>query len=226
MRFSKYGIDLSRLKEEDIELVRTWRNSPLIQQYMEYREYITPEMQKKWFDSVNNINNFYFIIHFEGRKIGLINTSNVNWEDMTSDGGIFLWEEKYYETFVPVWASLCLLEADFFVFQAKQSFIKTLKDNERAKILNKHLGYKVMENQEDVYNQQYSLLKEDFISGSTKIKKAASLLSNEEGLELEIFFDNDDIENGFAGFMESKMDLSRLKSSKKTSEGNYYYFNI
>ena len=75
MKISKYGIDLVRLTEEDIEMLRQWRNSPQIQQFMEYREEITAEMQKKWFDSINNVNNFYFIIHFEGQKIGLINTS-------------------------------------------------------------------------------------------------------------------------------------------------------
>ena len=155
MKISKYGIDLTRLTEEDIELVRQWRNSPQIRQYMEFREDITLEMQKKWFDSINNINNFYFIIHFEGQKIGLINSSNIDWDEISSDGGIFLWEEKYYETFVPVWASLIELETTFLVFNATRSYIKTLKDNPRAIKLNTHLGYELVKDQEDVYNQQY-----------------------------------------------------------------------
>ena len=78
MKFRKYGITLTRLREDDIELVRKWRNSPGIQQYMEYREFITEEMQKKWFESINNLQNFYFIIEYENKKIGLINTSNID----------------------------------------------------------------------------------------------------------------------------------------------------
>ncbi|MDZ7743378.1 MAG: hypothetical protein U5Q03_16975 [Bacteroidota bacterium] len=46
MKLFKYGISLNRLKEDDIELVRKWRNSRKINQFMEYREEITPEMQK------------------------------------------------------------------------------------------------------------------------------------------------------------------------------------
>ena len=226
MKISKYGIDLIRLAEEDIELVRKWRNSPQIRQYMEYREDITFEMQKTWFDSINNVNNFYFIIHFEGQKIGLINTSNIDWNDISSDGGIFLWEEKYYETFVPVWASLIELETTFLVFNATKSYIKTLTDNPRAIKLNTHLGYELAEGQEDVYNQQYILTRENYIKKSKKIRKAAAMLADQDKQELVIFYDKSEIESGFASFMESKMDLGKLRTTEEAIEGNYYYFSI
>ena len=101
MKLSKYGITLARLREEDTELVRQWRNSPQITQFMEYREYITPEMQQDWFKSIDNFDNFYFVIEYEGKKIGLINSSKIEWDTVSSEGGIFLWDEQYYETFVP-----------------------------------------------------------------------------------------------------------------------------
>ena len=226
MKTSKYGIDLIRLTEKDIELVRKWRNSPQIQQFMEYREEITTEMQKSWFDSINNINNFYFIIHFEGQKIGLINTSNIDWDKISSDGGIFLWEEKYYETFVPVWASLIELETTFLVFNATKSYIKTLKDNPRAIGLNRHLGYELMDGQEEAYNQQYQLTRDNFIKKSKKIRKAAAMLADQDKQELVIFYDKSEIESGFASFMESKMDLGKLRTTEQADEGIYYYFSI
>ncbi len=37
-----YGVRLKRLTHDKIELLRQWRNDPKIQQYMFYREYITP----------------------------------------------------------------------------------------------------------------------------------------------------------------------------------------
>ncbi|MCX6235541.1 MAG: GNAT family N-acetyltransferase [Bacteroidetes bacterium] len=215
MNIYKYGIKLSRLKEKDIELVRTWRNSPQIQQYMEYREHITPEMQKKWFQSVDNTNNFYFIIHYRGEKIGLINSSNADLKELTSEGGIFIWEESYYDTFVPVWSSLCLLETMFFVFGARKSFIKTLNDNPRAIKLNTHLGYELLPGQEEVYNQQYILTRENFEKKANKIMKAASLLAEKENLELVIEFDDEDYKSDFATFMEGRMvkSMIRLKES-------------
>jgi len=226
MKISKYGIDLTRLTENDIELVRKWRNSPEIQQFMEFREEITPEMQQQWFVSVNNVNNFYFIIHYKDQKIGLINTSNVNWEDVSSEGGIFLWDDKYYETFVPVWASLIELETTFLVFGATASYIKTLKDNPRAIKLNTHLGYILMADQEEVYNQQYLLTRENFMNKSKKIRKAAAMLADPGKEELVIEFDKKEIESGFAGFMESKMDKTHLRVSEEGGAGMRFFFTL
>ena len=64
-----------------------------------------------------------------------------------------IWDQQYYETFVPVWASLCLLETTYFVLGAGRSMIKTLKDNERAKKLNIHLGYELMEGREEMFTR-------------------------------------------------------------------------
>ena len=41
MKFFKYGITLERLREEDIELVRQWRNSDQVRMNMKYQEIIT-----------------------------------------------------------------------------------------------------------------------------------------------------------------------------------------
>ena len=78
MKISNYDVSLELLTENKIEMVRQWRNDPKIQQYMEYRETITPEMQKKWFDKLNNgKDNFYFIIQYKGEDIGLINVKDI-----------------------------------------------------------------------------------------------------------------------------------------------------
>jgi len=69
----QYGVTLTRIDEANIELVRYWRNQSDIINFMEYKNYITPSNQKKWFASVNNKWNYYFIIEFENKKIGLIN---------------------------------------------------------------------------------------------------------------------------------------------------------
>jgi len=66
MVLSNYDITLVRLTYDQLELVRNWRNDPKISQYMEFRDYITPEMQIKWFNKVNNRNNYYFVIEYRG----------------------------------------------------------------------------------------------------------------------------------------------------------------
>lgn len=224
MELSKYGVRLLRLKEEDIELVRSWRNSPQIRQFMEFREEITPEMQKEWFLSIDNTENFYFIIEVQQQKIGLINSSHVDWNTVSSEGGIFLWDEQYYETFVPVWASLCLLETSFFILGATRSVIKTLKDNERAKKLNVHLGYELLPGQENNYNQQYLLTLESFNGHAPRLIKAASLLAGESAHIHTMFLDQKDIQSGLAEFFDKKINKEQVRKYSETKEGRLYEF--
>src|SRR5688572_16492874 len=124
-----YGVQLKRLALEDIELVRYWRNSEKIRQYMEFREEITPAMQLKWFNSIDNFNNFYFLISVDNSYIGLINGANTNWDEgVTHSGGIFIWDEKFWATEVPFNASMLLTDISF-AFGLKTIRAKILKDN-------------------------------------------------------------------------------------------------
>jgi UDP-4-amino-4,6-dideoxy-N-acetyl-beta-L-altrosamine N-acetyltransferase len=224
MKLTKYGITLTRLRKNDIELVRQWRNSPQINQFMEYRGNITPEMQRDWFRSVDNFENFYFIIEYQGNKIGLINSSNIEWDTVSSDGGIFLWDDQYYETFVPVWASLCLLETTYFIMGAGRSVIKTLKDNERAKKLNIHLGYELMQGQEEVYNQRYILTAESFKRHAHKLIKAASLLAGQDPAGHSLFFDLEDIRSGLADLFHEKIRKEMILEYGEKEDGRHYTF--
>ncbi|HNS16579.1 MAG TPA: GNAT family N-acetyltransferase [Bacteroidales bacterium] len=224
MELSKYGIKLHRLREEDIELVRAWRNSLLIRQYMEFRDEITPEMQKAWFRSINNTGNFYFIIEYGQKKIGLINSSHVDWETRSSEGGIFLWDEQYYETFVPVWASLCLLETSYHILKAGTSAVKILRDNERAQKLVSSLGYELVAGQESVYNQHYILTPERFFRYAPRLIKAATLLAGPGGSTHSLFFDREDIRSGLADFMDGKLDKGRIKAYAGSGESRFYEF--
>ena len=80
MILTKGNISFRRLTIDDIELVRNWRNSQQINQYMAFRDYITPEMQVAWFHSINNMNNLYFIIEYKNEKVGVFNGKDINWE--------------------------------------------------------------------------------------------------------------------------------------------------
>ena len=224
MKLTKYGITLRRIRLEDIELIRQWRNSPQISQFMEYRDNIRPEMQRKWFQSVNNNNNFFYIIEYQQKDIGLINSSKVEWDTVSSEGGIFLWDEQYYETFVPVWASLCLLETSYFILNAGKSYIKTLNDNERAKKLNTHLGYVLEPGQEGVYNQVYVMTASSFKLKATKLIKAAALLAGPELSGHSVFFDQEDIRSGLADFVDSKINKETILEYRETEQGRLYIF--
>ena len=171
MEISGYGVTLRRLTEDKIEMVRNWRNDPKIQQYMEFRDYITPEMQKKWFESIDNDNNFYFIIIYEGKEIGLINIKNVDYDKMDGEPGIFIYEDEYLNTDVPMRASFCLGDFVWNTLKLKSEYIHVLKSNERAIKNNLFFGFKLLPGQDGVENQKYVLTLETVMLNKKKTER-------------------------------------------------------
>lgn len=80
MIIKKYGIELQLLTKKDIELVRQERNKDFIRSKMINQSIINSKQQQKWFKTINNSNNFYFIIVHENKKIGLIHGKNIDWK--------------------------------------------------------------------------------------------------------------------------------------------------
>ena len=68
MIINKYGVKLTRLTLDDIELVREKRNSDTIREKMVYQEQVSKQQQLEWFRSIDNVNNIYLLIHVEGKK--------------------------------------------------------------------------------------------------------------------------------------------------------------
>lgn len=164
---------------------------------MEYREEITPEMQEKWFRSIDNFNNFYMIIHYEGKDIGLINAKNINWEKQQFESGIFIYDVSFYQTFVPAIVSLLITDVFFRLFGWETIYAHILKNNERAKSFNVMLGYEKCENQENIENQLYLLKREVFENKTEKLRKSLDKIFPGHP-HTRFIIEKQEIENGFA----------------------------
>jgi len=179
----QYGVTLTRIQEKDIELIRYWRNQSDIVNFMEYKNYIFPESQKKWFASIDNKLNYYFIIEFENKKIGLINVKNYDRIAGFGEGGIFIWDKNYIGSFAAVFSSLCLL--NFMLLKVNvcsKSRVRILSNNDRAIHYNKLLGYKLLQDQEKEINQLYELDVKDYVLMGEKLNKAAQALADDTSL--------------------------------------------
>jgi hypothetical protein len=175
----QFDVRLIRLHRDDLELVRTWRNSAHVRDNMVYKDYITEEMQNAWFESINNPLNYYFIIEFDSKKVGVINAKNFQKEQGFGEGGIFIGEQAYEHSFAAVYASLCLLNFVFYLLNdINKSRIRILKDNFRAIQYNKLLGYEWVEDSEDGLNQIYELTRENYLTKGLKLNKAAAIFAN------------------------------------------------
>lgn len=219
MILERGNIRFVRLREEDAELVRKWRNSPSINQFMEYRGYITPGMQKEWFRSINNDHNMYFIVEVEGRKVGLINARNIDWEKTTMETGVFFWDEKIYSTPVPLLAILTFAEVGIRMFNL-HAYARILRGNTRAIRYNQLMGFELCDGQENVENQLYYLSRERYLERSAKIRKAFYAISGSTPLTL--LMEPEDYDIGIAGQVEKVIAREYVLESKETEQGRLY----
>jgi len=222
MKLFKYGITLERLKEGDIELVRQWRNSDPVRLNMNYRKIISPEEQSRWFRSIDNIQNNFLLIHYQGEKIGLLNDKNIDWEARTSESGIFLGRTEYYNTFVPYLISVAGIETTFFLLGWKKQFAHILKSNTNAIRFNLELGYQLCPGQENTDHQMYEMTRVSYEQKAGKIRKAVHALASEQG-QTRILFEPVDYESGIAPLFEALLNEKPLSLKREeTSEGVWY----
>jgi len=73
-------INLKELTKDDLELVRQWRNSKEVAVYMYTENYISKDQQIKWFEKINWDNSKYWVIEYDGKKLGL---ASINFIDRT-----------------------------------------------------------------------------------------------------------------------------------------------
>jgi UDP-4-amino-4,6-dideoxy-N-acetyl-beta-L-altrosamine N-acetyltransferase len=219
MRISKYGISLIRLIEADLELVRKWRNDDEIRKFMNFRDYITKEMQLKWFESINTSDNFYYVIQYEGEKIGLVNDKNIDWNEKIAEGGLFIWDKRYINSTIPMKISLLMLELAYTLLGWNKTIVKVRKDNPRALKYNESLGYIVVEHNENSDYYTMELEKTRFFENFQKINRLVNPDSLNEPIILT--FESIDKTNGTMDIVQKIIDDAPKDSDRSKIEIRY-----
>ena len=172
MKIHSYGIVLESLCEEDIEMVRLWRNSELVRPYMHYQEHIEANAQKEWFKKLELKNNYYFIISYNGCKLGLIHVKEIDWQTSCGEAGIFIGLPEFSNTLVPVLATLTLMDFAFQTLKLQKLKAKILRDNLKVIKFNLALGYRsVSINSEQSY-AYYEVASNEYDSASKEMKSS------------------------------------------------------
>ena len=139
MKLLQYGLVLESLRPASLEQLRQWRNDPAITRYMEYREPITPAMQRAWFERIQTLANYYLMIRVEEQLVGLIHLSEV--DETGAQAGLFLGDPAVVHTSVPVRASLAILDFAFRQLRLREVTAKVHRDNMTALQYNARLGF-------------------------------------------------------------------------------------
>lgn len=166
------NIKLKRLGKDNIEQVRLWRNSESVKKWMEFQEEISQEAQLKWFNNLDQRIQFYYIIEYKGKDIGLVNIKNI--KNSSGEGGIFIAEQEYLNGTAGLEAILAMYDYGFNVLNLNCITAHILESNTRAIRFNRSLGFKKLEDQEGVKNQKWAVERDDYFSATKKLKSFLS----------------------------------------------------
>ena len=172
---SQYDVRLIRVQAEHLALILKWRNNDWVRKNMFVQDILQEKNQLAWFNSINNASNYYFIIEYLGEKVGVIHAKNFSEEDGMGEGGIFIGEYDYLETWASVMASICLLNFIFAKTNINRSMVRVQAHNRRAISYNLKLGYKI--DHQDANECRMILDKEDFLCKTTLLKSVLSKIS-------------------------------------------------
>jgi len=227
MKIKINGLVIERLKEKDIELVRQWRNSDNVRKNMIYREIITPEQQLKWFRSINNFNNFYFIVEYKERKVGLVNIKDINWEERSGEAGVFMMERDLSAALIPMAGALSMSELVVDVFGFKKLYAKVLKNNKTMQKLNGLFGYKKIEEEENTDKEydRFYITPETYNKYSKKWLKIIHAMGFDSGM-MKFIMEPEDYENDFGHKMEKLLERSKIKFDVETVNGYKVYTRL
>ena len=181
---AQYDVRLIRVQPEHLGLILRWRNSDSVRKNMFIQDLLQEKDQLTWFHSINNASNYYLIIEYLGVKVGLIHAKNFSEEEGIGEGGIFIGENEYLETWASVMASICFLNFIFSKLEINRSIVRVQAQNKSAISYNLQLGYKI--EFEDVNEIRMILDKEDFLYKTTVLKSVLSKISKgQDALILE-----------------------------------------
>ena len=179
MRVEKYGITLRRLTEEDIELVRFHRNSEFIRSKMFYQKIISEEEQKKWFTTINNDWNYYYLIDYKGKTVGMVHGTIESYDERTAHGGILIWDKTALNSPLPVIASICVNDLTFLIMEMKVTTAEVRSDNTIAIVYNKGLGYTIVDEIVEEGKIIMELTKENYIQNAKKVREMVKKISKD-----------------------------------------------
>lgn len=212
MIIRKYNIELHRLTVEDLELVRHHRNSAAIQSKMFFQNHISAIDQLKWFESINNLNNYYFIIYWKGEKVGLIHGEILSLSEKITTGGVFFWNQNILSTYIPVCTSVIMADLTFLILDMDCSTAVVRDDNSIALKFNQSLGYTISKAESGKIH--LSLSKDDYLA--TKVRQLVKRITKDHrDLEWEnIHLSIDDVENGNGLFVPHLLIQYKLQSKE------------
>ena len=140
-------IEFIDLTFEDLELIRNWRNSKYVSDYMYNNNIISKEEQVEWYSKITNSNSSkYWIIKYQDVKVGLVNITNIDYVKCSCSWAFYIGELEYRETGVGPQTEYMTIEKIFTELMLKKIECEVISSNIQVLNLHKRFGFKITSN--------------------------------------------------------------------------------
>ncbi|MBU2279702.1 MAG: GNAT family N-acetyltransferase [Gammaproteobacteria bacterium] len=141
-----FSVKLVPLQHQQLELLRQWRNDPIIAASMLQQHFICEEMQQQWFERVQQDKcQAQFVIYYKDEPIGACNLKSANGTELgqceTIESGFYLAHPRFRGTLLAFFPALALNQYCFKSLNCKTLLAHVKLSNNAALRFNEKLGY-------------------------------------------------------------------------------------
>ena len=155
--------------EDDIQLLRYWRNLEHVRSAMTTSAVISHQHQRDWYAGQSANNARHFVYSIDDVDVGSFNLSKIDFETRSFEGGIYCGNPDYFGHWINLWACIQLYEIGFGSLDLETSTARIITKNYKAIRLNKEIGYTLVGEAENGIGH-YVLTKAAFLSKAKPLK--------------------------------------------------------
>lgn len=127
------NVNMTLLREDDLEMVMNWRMRPYITKYMNTDPVLTIEMQKSWFNNVKDDNTQRnWIINYDGKPVGLINIFDIDEANSRCSWGYYIAEQDVRSLNLAMYLEWNLYDYVFEVLRLHKLCNETFTENKQV----------------------------------------------------------------------------------------------
>lgn len=136
--------DLLRpLGPDDLELVRAWRNSPAVAQYMYTADPISAEQQQSWYARISQDATVqYWLIYHQDRPVGVANLYAISQRNRSAYWAFYLGEENLHGSGIGAKVELAVLEYVFEELKLNKLSCEVFVTNEKVVAMHEKFGFR------------------------------------------------------------------------------------
>ena len=136
--------DLLRpLGPDDLELVRAWRNSPAVAQYMYTADPISAEQQQAWYARISQDATVqYWLIYYQDRPVGAANLYAISQRNRSAYWAFYLGEENLHGSGIGAKVELAVLAYVFEELKLNKLSCEVFVTNEKVVAMHEKFGFR------------------------------------------------------------------------------------